>query len=102
MVTSNTDIPPMTKKPKTLTTPMTPQQYRDALEDLGWNQIQAARFFAVDTRTSRRWALGEVRIPVSVAQMLRFLMTHPDAAKSINPEVAKDIEDYHARQKASA
>ena len=56
---------------------MTKNQYRFALANLGWTQVQAAHFFKVDTRTSRRWALGEVPIPESVAKVLRYLVKHP-------------------------
>jgi hypothetical protein len=58
---------------------MTKNQYRFALESLGWTQVKAAHFFKVDTRTSRRWALGEVPIPESVAKVLRYLVKHPRA-----------------------
>ena len=70
---------------------MTKNQYRFALDALGWTQVQAAHFFKVDTRTSRRWALGEGPIPESVAKVLRYLVKHPRAR----------IEDFEHELEAS-
>ena len=55
---------------------MTPQEYRKAIEKLGLTQVAAARLFKVADRTSRRWALGETRIPESVAMQLRTVIKH--------------------------
>jgi hypothetical protein len=53
---------------------MTTEEYRAALEKLGINQQAAGRLFVVGARTSRRWALGEARIPMPVAILLRLML----------------------------
>jgi DNA-binding transcriptional regulator YiaG len=53
---------------------MTAMQYRAAIEKLGLSQQGAARFLGVGERTSRRWALDEVRVPESVAMLLRLMI----------------------------
>lgn len=53
---------------------MTGVQYRAAIEKLGLSQQGAARFLCVGERTSRRWALGEARVPESVAMLLRLMI----------------------------
>lgn len=52
---------------------MTSQQYRDALDKLGISQVAASRLFGVGTRTSRRWALDEARVPNAVALLLQLM-----------------------------
>lgn len=54
--------------------PMTTEEYRAVLDKLGINQQAAGRLFAVGARTSRRWALGEARIPMPVAMLLRLML----------------------------
>lgn len=53
---------------------MTPTEYRAAIESLGLSQVGASRFFGVDPRTSRRWALGELAIPRTVELCLRIMI----------------------------
>lgn len=53
---------------------MNDNQYRAAIEKVGLSQRGAGRFFDVDERTSRRWALGEVQIPAAVAKLLRLMV----------------------------
>jgi transcriptional regulator with XRE-family HTH domain len=53
---------------------MTATQFREALERLGLSQIGAARLFGADARTARRWALGEVGVPPTVAILLRLML----------------------------
>lgn len=55
-------------------TPMTTEEYRAALDKLDINQQAAGRLFAVGSRTARRWALGEARIPMPVAMLLRLML----------------------------
>jgi hypothetical protein len=54
--------------------PMTPKQYRAAIEQLGLSQIRAAKLLMVDPRTSRKWALGETPVPELVALLLRLML----------------------------
>jgi hypothetical protein len=53
---------------------MTAQEYKDALEALKLTQLDAGELFNIGPRTSRRWALGEARIPASVAMILRLML----------------------------
>lgn len=53
---------------------MTPDEYRDVLDQLGLSQIAAARLLGVDERTSRRWASGERDIPPPAQRFLRYLV----------------------------
>ena len=53
---------------------MTADEYRHALEKLSLSQVAAGELFGVGSRTSRRWALDEARVPVSVAMLLRLML----------------------------
>jgi hypothetical protein len=53
---------------------MNAQEYRDALERLKLTQLDAGELFNVGARTSRRWALGQARVPTSVAMLLRLMV----------------------------
>ena len=53
---------------------MSAQQYRDALDKIGMSQISAGKLFQVGSRTARRWALDEARVPVAVAMVLRLMV----------------------------
>lgn len=53
---------------------MTADEYRAALDKLGINQQAAGRFFGVGSRTARRWALNEARVPVVVAMLLQLMV----------------------------
>jgi hypothetical protein len=53
---------------------MNSKQYRDALDRLDLSQVAAGELFKVGSRTSRRWALDEARIPGPVAILLRLLL----------------------------
>jgi len=50
------------------------KQYRKALDALEMSQVAAGELFEVGSRTSRRWALGEARIPKAVAMWLELLV----------------------------
>jgi hypothetical protein len=53
---------------------MTADEYRAALDKLGINQQAAGRVFEVGSRTARRWALGEARIPAAIAMLLQLMV----------------------------
>lgn len=55
-------------------TPMTTDEYRAALDKLGISQLALSRALGVGSRTSRRWALDEARIPIPVAMLLRLMV----------------------------
>jgi hypothetical protein len=53
---------------------MNAKQYRAALKKLDITQLAAGELFGVGARTSRRWALDEARVPVSVAMLLKLML----------------------------
>lgn len=53
---------------------MTSDQYRKAIAALGLSQVAAGHFLIGNPRTSRRWALGESKVPKSVAMLLRLMV----------------------------
>jgi hypothetical protein len=53
---------------------MTHKQYRAALSKLGLSQERAGELFRVGSRTARRWALDEARVPGPVAILLDLLV----------------------------
>ena len=55
-------------------TTMTPEEYRKALDRLEMTQGVAGELFGVGIRTSRRWALGEAKVPVPVSMLLNLLL----------------------------
>ena len=52
---------------------MTANQYRAALSRLCLTQVEAAKLFSVDARTSRRWAEKGLTGPAAI--LLRLLLT---------------------------
>jgi hypothetical protein len=54
---------------------MDAQQYRDALSELGLTQAAAGELFEVGERSSRRWALGEAKVPPMVAFFLELMLS---------------------------
>lgn len=52
---------------------MTHLEFRAALAALSLSQVRAAKLFGVTARAARSWALGENKIPQSVAILLRLL-----------------------------
>lgn len=64
---------------------MTAKQYRDALDSLELSQMDAAKFFGVAPRSSRRWALDEARIPEAVAKALRYMVEHKLTPDEFSP-----------------
>jgi ribosome-binding protein aMBF1 (putative translation factor) len=60
---------------------MTPKQYRKALDELGWSQVEAARELGFDPRTSRRYALGERKVPKTVELLLKIKLDQEREAK---------------------
>ena len=54
---------------------MDAQEYRDALTALGLTQAAAGELFEVGERSSRRWALGEAKVPPMVALVLELMLS---------------------------
>lgn len=46
-------------------------EYQYAIAAIGWQQIEAADFFLLDRRTSRRYADGSVELPLALLYTLR-------------------------------
>ena len=53
---------------------MDAHEYREALDRLNLTQVKAGKLFQVGPRTSRRWALGEARVPATVAMFLNLML----------------------------
>ncbi len=53
--------------------PMTPDQFRAALADLGLSQVGFARLAMVDARTVRRWCDGTRAVPGPVVALLGMM-----------------------------
>ena len=51
---------------------MSPQQFRHALRQLSWNQVQAAKRLRVNARTVRRWVAGDSKIPEAVTLLMEI------------------------------
>jgi transcriptional regulator with XRE-family HTH domain len=51
---------------------MNAQQYRNALEKLGWTQARAAEELGIHERTSRKYALGERPIPLTIVKLMEY------------------------------
>lgn len=66
---------------------MSPEEYRDLIEQLGLTQNGAAKLLGVDERTARRWAKGQRDIPHPVQRFLKLLraigMSGPDAMECL-------------------
>jgi transcriptional regulator with XRE-family HTH domain len=52
---------------------MDARQYRKAIEELGWTQSKAAEELGIHQRTSRKYALGERPIPLTIELLLECL-----------------------------
>jgi hypothetical protein len=52
---------------------MTQHQFRTTLDRLGLTQVGIARMLHGDERTFRRYALGEAKVPTTLAIILRLL-----------------------------
>ncbi len=68
--------------------PMTPEDFRDALERLGQTPASLAKLIGVDVRTARRWSTGAKAIPDSVAAQIGALVE----AGVVTPELVAEIE----------
>ena len=53
---------------------MTAKEYREALDRLEMTQGAAGALFGVGIRSSRRWALGEAKVPTSVSLILHLML----------------------------
>jgi DNA-binding transcriptional regulator YiaG len=61
---------------------MTAKKFRATLAKLELSQRGAARLFNVNERTSRRWALGELKVPDNIAHKLQELLNVRTSAES--------------------
>ena len=72
---------------------MTAAQYRKHIEQLGMTQRGAARFFGINDRTSRRFAL-EGEVPFVIELLLRVMVKYgvaPDEAFQLTRTKQPDI-----------
>jgi ribosome-binding protein aMBF1 (putative translation factor) len=60
---------------------MTPEEFIEAREAMGWPRTQIARFLDCDEKSIRQMEFSQRRIPASVAEWLRkavrWLEAHP-------------------------
>ena len=59
--------------------PMSPKQFRAALNELSLNQVEIARELGVTARAVRYWVAGTYPIPESVALLIRAWLATPTA-----------------------
>ena len=50
------------------------KRYRELIEKLGMTQVGAAKWMDIGERTSRRWAIGEVDVPLAVIMLLETMV----------------------------
>lgn len=63
-------------------------KYQNAIEALGMTQIEAANFFRIGERTSRRYAAAKtlpVPLEIALALMIKFNVTPEQAIEMIKP-----------------
>jgi DNA-binding transcriptional regulator YiaG len=74
---------------------VTATEFRDIrLYRLGFTIAEAARMFECDERTMKRWRSGEVRIPSSVAlvlRLLRLVATNPSCRQALGVTSWRDL-----------
>ena len=67
---------------------MTPDEFKTALDTLGYSPASIAKALEVNTRTARRWVSGANEIPDSIAELVTAMV----AAGGMTPEVQAMIE----------
>jgi DNA-binding transcriptional regulator YiaG len=73
-----------------MTEEMTDDEFRTALDKLDISQLGFSKTFGIGARTARRWALGEARIPMVVAMLLRLMLK-----KKLKLEVPTPMNEGH-------
>ena len=63
---------------------MTPKQFVETLDRVGFSKRGFARCIDTDERQVRRWVAGDERIPGSVARLLRLMIALGLTEKDIN------------------
>ncbi len=53
---------------------MTQDEFRAALDQLGFSQVSFGVFLKMDPRSVRRWAAGDSEIPPSVIYLLKVML----------------------------
>ena len=67
---------------------MTPDDFKNAIDKLGYSPASIAKMLDVNTRTARRWASGANEIPDSIAELVTAMLE----AGGLTPEVQAMIE----------
>jgi hypothetical protein len=68
--------------------PMSMKEYRTAIDRLGLSQLAAGDFLGISARQSRAYALGEFKVPKSIAVLLRLMIKDnltPDDIDALSP-----------------
>ena len=82
---------------------MSPVEFRETIELLGYSQVSISRLFGVNDRTGRRWAAGDQEVPTAVevclGLMVREGLTSAVMAKIIAGRVGREFGEvdpvYH-------
>lgn len=78
----------MAKKPAPLY-----ERYEALIAEAGMSQRGAARFLDVGERTSRRWASGEIDVPLTVLLLLEVMKHH-----GIDPHEARRLGGFPSKR----
>lgn len=66
---------------------MTPDEFKTAIEKLGYSQVGIAKIFGVNGRTARRWASGANDIPRAVEMQINSMIEAGGITQEIMAEV---------------
>jgi hypothetical protein len=75
---------------------MTPQEFKECLEDINWSQRRLATEIQYNERTVRRFATGVTRIPEHIASWMRTLAKFHRKFAPMYAEIA----EFHAQHPA--
>jgi DNA-binding transcriptional regulator YiaG len=74
--------------------PMTPEAYREILEELRLSNGQAAKLLGVTPRTSNRWLAGTRDIPAPAYRLLVLLRDYRLSPKDASRHLAEVMRDF--------
>lgn len=62
---------------------MSPEEFRDALAEIGYSQERFSELVGASRRTGQKWALGEARLPNAVVILLQLFRRLPKALQAV-------------------
>jgi hypothetical protein len=69
-------------------------QYRELIHALGLNQTQAAKFFDINARTSRRWAAGD-QPDNGVVMLMQVMLKYAISVRTVNKILGREEDHDH-------